>query len=51
MVTGFFFLILPSLAAAQVDCDVPEDLCTGDPCVITTIELGESCVLDYRGRI
>jgi hypothetical protein len=47
---GLFFLLLPSLSAAQVDCDVPEDLCTGDPCVITTIELGESCVLDFGAR-
>jgi hypothetical protein len=44
-------LVLAGPAAhAQVDCDTPDDLCVGDPCVIGSIEVDDSCVLDFGTR-
>lgn len=37
-------------ARAQVDCDAPDDLCTGDPCVIASVEVADPCVLDFGTR-
>src|SRR5262245_52351732 len=36
-------------AATQVDCDTPDDFCTGDPCfVLDNLEISvPSCVLDF----
>jgi hypothetical protein len=44
-------LLLGGTAAhAQEDCDTPDDLCTGDPCVVGFVEVGDSCVLDFGTR-
>ena len=37
-------------AQAQVDCDTPDDLCVGDPCVIGAALVDTSCVLDFGVR-
>ena len=37
-------------ATAQVDCSVPDNLCTGDPCVIFRIEVASPCVVDFGTR-
>jgi len=39
-----------SSGQAQVDCDTPDDLCVGDPCVIGTTLVDASCVLDFGAR-
>src|SRR5262245_343054 len=41
---------LAGTALAQVDCDTPDDLCTGDPCVVGSVEVDDSCVLDFGAR-
>jgi hypothetical protein len=41
---------LAAPAGAQVDCDTPGDLCTGDPCVVGVAEVDDSCVLDFGSR-
>ena len=43
-------LLASAVARAQVDCDTPDDLCTGDPCVVATVEVGDPCVLDFGSR-
>jgi hypothetical protein len=54
--SGSFLALLLSAATAgavtQVDCDTPDDFCTGNPCVTTdTIEVTvASCVLDFGAR-
>lgn len=42
--------VTAATAHAQLDCDTPDDLCTGDPCVIGSVEVDDSCVLDFRPR-
>jgi hypothetical protein len=37
-------------AWAQVDCSVPDALCTGDPCVIPTVEVANPCIVDFGPR-
>jgi hypothetical protein len=44
------FVLLASLAQAQVDCDTPDDLCVGDPCVIGAALVGSSCIIDFGPR-
>ncbi len=41
---------LGTSARAQVDCDTPDDLCTGDPCVVGAVEVDDSCALDFGTR-
>ena len=41
---------LTASARAQVACDTPDDLCTGDPCVIGSVEVDDSCVVDFGTR-
>jgi filamentous hemagglutinin len=41
---------LVTSARAQVDCDTPDDLCTGDPCIVGAVEVNDSCVLDFGAR-
>jgi hypothetical protein len=43
-------LLAASTARAQVDCDTPDDLCVGDPCVVGTVAVDETCVLDFGAR-
>ena len=43
-------LLAASPARAQIDCDTPDDLCTGDPCVVGSVEVDDSCVLDFGTR-
>ena len=35
---------------AQVDCGDPDNLCTGDPCVIPALELEAGCNVDFGTR-
>jgi hypothetical protein len=41
-----------SAAAVAIDCDTPDDFCTGDPCKVTTgLEVtATSCVVDFGAR-
>jgi hypothetical protein len=41
---------LAATAHAQVDCSNPDNLCTGDPCVIPPIEVQVPCVVDFGTR-
>ena len=43
-------LLTAAPGRAQVDCSNPDNLCTGDPCVIGAIELPASCVVDFGTR-
>jgi hypothetical protein len=44
-------VLVASAARAQVDCDTPDDLCTGDPCVVPSIEVVDPCILDFGSRV
>lgn len=37
-------------AQAQVDCSDPDNLCTGDPCVIGSLTVVTPCVVDFGPR-
>jgi hypothetical protein len=37
--------------AAEVLCSIPDDLCTGNPCVTGDVEVGSPCVLNFGNRI
>jgi hypothetical protein len=39
-----------SAGHAQVSCADADDLCTGDPCVIPSIEVADPCVVDFGAR-
>jgi hypothetical protein len=41
---------LATSVAAEVTCTGPDDLCTGDPCVIPTLAVADPCVLDFGPR-
>lgn len=43
-------LVLAGPVSAQVDCSDPDNLCTGDPCVIPALEVGPNCVVDFGTR-
>jgi hypothetical protein len=43
-------LAVAATARAQVDCSNPDNLCTGDPCVIPPIEVQVPCVVDFGTR-
>jgi hypothetical protein len=43
-------LLAPVHAAAQVACTSPDALCTGDPCVIRTVDVADPCVVDFGAR-
>jgi hypothetical protein len=43
-------LVLAGPASAQVDCSNPDNLCTGDPCVIPALTVGPDCVVDFGAR-
>ena len=36
--------------SAQVDCSNPDNLCTGDPCVVPKIKVASPCVADFGNR-
>lgn len=44
------FLGVGSQVDAQVDCGNPDNLCTGDPCVIPSLEVALPCVVDFGPR-
>ena len=46
----FLMLALVAPGGAQVDCSNPDNLCTGDPCVIPKIEPANPCVADFGAR-
>jgi len=39
-----------STAIAQVDCSNPDNLCTGDPCVTTLVDVISPCIADFSPR-
>ena len=41
---------LPLVARAQVDCSNPDNLCTGDPCIIPALEVDTPCIVDFGAR-
>jgi hypothetical protein len=43
-------LAIARVACGQVSCADPNNLCTGDPCVIPTLEVLSPCVIDFRPR-
>jgi len=43
-------LAVARVAAAPVDCSDPNNLCTGDPCVIDNVEPADPCVVDFGPR-
>jgi len=49
---GCVALTAAASAAVQVDCDTPDDFCTGNPCITSkSIEVtAASCVLDFGAR-
>jgi hypothetical protein len=44
------WLALAPAAAHAIKCTKPDDLCTGDPCVIRQVEVASPCVLDFGDR-
>ena len=47
---GVALALWPALVLGQVDCTNPDDLCTGDPCVIPAVEVVSPCVADFGAR-
>jgi hypothetical protein len=43
-------LTLAPAAAHAIKCTKPEDLCSGDPCVIRQVEVASPCSLDFGDR-
>ena len=44
-------LLLPAIPVdAQVDCSNPDNLCTGDPCIITASAVSSPCTVDFGSR-
>jgi hypothetical protein len=43
-------LALAAPAGAQIDCSDPDNLCTGDPCVIPEIQPADPCTADFGER-
>ena len=43
-------LVATASIAGAVNCTVPADLCTGDPCVTGPISVTSPCVLDFGAR-
>src|SRR5262249_16463966 len=43
-------LLVASGVRAQVSCSNPDNLCTGDPCVIENGSVASSCVVDFGAR-
>src|SRR5262245_663142 len=41
---------LVSPAYADVSCSPPDNLCTGDPCIIQDVTVQSPCVVDFRPR-
>jgi hypothetical protein len=47
---SFFLLVFAARALAQVSCANPDNLCTGDPCVVTNVEVQSPCTVDFGAR-
>jgi hypothetical protein len=43
-------VLVAGVARAQVSCDSPDALCTGDPCVTGDVEVISPCNLDFGNR-
>jgi hypothetical protein len=41
---------LPLVARAQVVCSSPDNLCTGDPCIIPALEVDTPSIVDFGPR-
>ncbi len=41
---------VPPRIAAQLDCGNPDDVCTGDPCVLERADVPAGCALDFGAR-
>lgn len=46
----FAIACLAPVARAQVSCNDPDNLCTGDPCTINDIEVDSPCTVDFGAR-
>jgi len=44
-------LLVASRGHAQVVCNDPDDLCTGDPCIVDDVEVASPCTLDFGARM
>ncbi|HSP98623.1 MAG TPA: hypothetical protein VL049_15485 [Candidatus Dormibacteraeota bacterium] len=44
------WLALAPASAHAIKCTKPDDLCTGDPCVIRQVEVASPCTLDFGDR-
>ena len=49
-IAAILLSLVGNAAAAAVDCSDPNNLCTGDPCVIGSVEPAEPCVVDFGPR-
>jgi hypothetical protein len=50
LLSVILLLATTSSASAQVSCANPDDLCTGDPCVIDTLTVESPCVVGFGTR-
>jgi len=41
---------VPSVVVGQVSCADPDNLCTGDPCVIGSVTVESPCIVDFTPR-
>src|SRR5262245_49496554 len=48
--TIILLLVTAADVSAQVSCADPDDLCTGDPCVIGTVTVVPPCEVDFGNR-
>jgi hypothetical protein len=49
-VARLLFIAVASGADAQVTCEDPDNLCTGDPCIMDNVDVLPPCVVDFGSR-
>jgi hypothetical protein len=47
---GLLAVLVSGPAFGQVACTGPDALCTGDPCVIGSVDVADPCVVDFGAR-
>lgn len=50
VVAAVGFLGVAAAASPQVACDNPDNLCTGDPCVVQSLMVDKPCIADFSPR-
>ena len=50
LLVGSFLVLSASRGLAQVSCADPDNLCTGDPCTITTLAVQSPCTVNFGAR-